>query len=214
MQHAAKLNFLHNLGVDAWWPCATKHPYFAQKTIKIELQPLQLGLRCVVLLPMYFHAIQQVPQATIAQNQICSAEYSQSVSIELSRQQHCSLKGERYTQREYTVPDWWQLLWKMLDVLALAADQIAIAKIYTTCLGGRWVCDHEAMNIDAWQQVVQEVAIWEPHTVLQFATDCKVNFPATMPVVSTLHPQHLQHNQSDKKIAYKELLKLKAIIGT
>lgn len=192
MQHAAKLNFLHNLGVDTWWPCATKHPYFAQKTIKIELQPLQLGLRCVVLLPMYAHAIQQVPQTTIIQDQTCSVEYPPYV---------------------HTVPDWWPLLWKMLDVLALAADQIAIAKIYTNYLGGRWVCDHEAMNIDAWQKVVQEVAIWEPQTVLQFATDCKVNFPVAIPVVSTLHPQHLQNNSGDKKIAYKELLKLKAIIG-
>lgn len=146
---------LQDFGFQQWYPRKSRHGWYQEKDLVVEVLPTILKVKCLILLPIYN-----------------KKEFSSQIN---------------------------KILYGMLSVLALAKDELSVAKVYTT-----------SSNITEqdWQQIFAEINIWQPQFILQL--DKNAPMTSDNRLVQTYHPEHLAMNQQDKTAAYQELLTLKS----
>jgi len=110
-----KINFLSELGVDIWWPRATRHPRFSRENIKIEILPLQMHARCLVLLPMNFSytkesqalECQVLEWQELLDKMLCVLELDEcELVIAKIYSEHATLSTDDWQQVAVTISQW------------------------------------------------------------------------------------------------------------
>lgn len=145
---------LQDFGFQQWYPRKSRHNWYQDNDVVVEVLPTILQVKCLVLLPIY-------------------------IKKEISPQVRKILNG-------------------MLGVLALAKNELSIAKIYTI---NTYFTERDR------QQITREIHIWQPQFILQLDKTAAIINDNKM--LQTYHPEHLAMHQQDKVLAYQELLSFK-----
>jgi hypothetical protein len=114
----------------------------------------------------------------------------------------CLILLPMYTKKEFSLQAN-KVLSGMLGVLALAKDELSIAKIYTN---NNFFTKQDKSKIN------EEIQIWQPQFILQLEKNTTII--EDNKVLQTYHPEHLVMHQEDKTLAYQELLTIKQKLHT